>query len=78
METKTKIEYLRLAEHFLSTHLEDCQINPAKISKTLINLASEYRPAYWRRLRRALAIHQIENGYLESSKKIQTLSIPTS
>ena len=76
METKTKIEYLRLAEHFLSTHLEDCQINPAKISKTLINLASEYRPAYWRRLRRALAIHQIENGYLESSKKIQTLINP--
>jgi len=38
-------------------------------SETLINIAPEFRPAYWRKFKTALALHQIEIGYLEPSKK---------
>jgi len=70
MKEKTRLEYLSLAQHFLDTRLDGYPVTSETIIDALIYCAPEYRPAYWRRLRRALALQQIEAGYESSAKKI--------
>jgi len=70
MNEKTRLEYLSLAKCFLDTRFGGCPVNQRTIIDALKYCAPEYRPAYWRRLRRALALQQIEAGYERSAKKI--------
>jgi len=53
MTPKTSMEYQKLAEHFLKTKVNG-ELTLTNIKAALVNNASHYRPAYWRRLRRAI------------------------
>lgn len=53
MTPKTSLEYQKLAKHFLATKVHG-DLGIDTIKSTLIELASQYRPAYWRRLRCAI------------------------
>lgn len=76
MNEKTKEEYLKLADHFIKTRLRGDQPTLKRVSKALTDCAGEYRPAYWRRLRIALALHQEANGYRDNSDVIRTIKNP--
>ncbi|MFK0570356.1 site-specific integrase [Endozoicomonas sp.] len=77
METKTKQEYISLANHFIKTKFDDAsQVTPQKLIDALIDCRYDYRPAYWRRLRRALTIQQEDLGYKKSSEKISKTKNP--
>lgn len=77
MKEKTKNEYLSLAEHFLKTRFEDDEnITLRTLTKKLESCASEYRPDYWRRLRKALEVQQREAGYNKAAKAIAATKNP--
>ena len=67
----TKAEYRRLAEHFYKQRLGDEPPSPKRITDELTACAGEYRPAYWRRLRAALAFDQGEKGYGKAVDRIK-------
>jgi hypothetical protein len=51
---KTKLEYERLAKHFyIRLERKNIKVTAKSISDALLACAPEYRPDYWRRLRRA-------------------------
>lgn len=68
---KTAQEYRRLAEHFYKQRLSDEPPSPKRITDALVACAGEYRPAYWRRLRCALALDQQEKGYKQAAERIK-------
>lgn len=68
---KTKAEYRRLAAHFYEKRLGGEPPTPKKITDALKVCAGEYRPAYWRRLRGALALDQEEKGYDKAAARIR-------
>jgi len=68
---KTKAEYRKLAAHFYEKRLEGETPTPKKITDALTACAGEYRPAYWRRLRGALALDQEEKGYDKAAARIR-------
>lgn len=76
MNEKTRSEYLKLADHFIKTRLRGEQPTLKRVSKALNACASEYRPAYWRRLRIALATHQEANGYRENAHHVRAIKNP--
>jgi len=53
MTPKTSIEYQKLTKHFLTTRLVH-PLNITTLESALLNAALDYRPAYWRRLKRAI------------------------
>lgn len=67
---KTKAEYRRLAAHFYEKRLDGVP-SPKQITDALKECAGEYRPAYWRRLRCALALDQREKGYKAAAERIE-------
>lgn len=60
MLESTVLEYLSLADHFLNTHFSGAPYTTDELCNSLLSCAGDYRPAYWRRLKRALSIKQIE------------------
>jgi len=68
---KTAQEYRKLAAHFYEQRLGGEQPTPKKITDALKQAASDYRPAYWRRLRGALAFDQGEKGFDRAAERIQ-------
>lgn len=68
---KTKAEYRRLAAHFYEKRLGGEPPSPKRITDALKASASEYRPAYWRRLRNALELDQREKGYQDAAERIK-------
>lgn len=70
MKPETRQEYLRLASHFYLTRMPGQTQSPKRITDALLACAGEYRPAYWRRLRRALELDQAEKGYASSAERI--------
>lgn len=74
MKEETKAEYIRLAEHFISERLK--HVTPKLIKDALQGCAGEYRPAYWRRLRCALAVQQEEAGYKTNADLIRKVVNP--
>lgn len=76
MNEKTKSSYRKLAEHFYKKRLPGQQPTPKKIADALKAAAPEYRPAYWRRLRNALAFDQAEKGYSDSAERINAVKNP--
>lgn len=67
MNEKTKADYRKLAEYHLTIIGEVPYVRIVK--KYLEKLASEYTPAYWRKLRNALAFYQAEMGFDDNAKK---------
>ena len=76
MNEKTRLEYLSLAKCFLDTRFGGCPVITQTIIDALIYCAPEYRPAYWRRLRRAMSLHQAEAGNLSSAERIASTVNP--
>ncbi|WP_439503526.1 tyrosine-type recombinase/integrase [Methylophaga sp.] len=77
MLEKTRLEYQSLANHFLENHFIDSTPTLKTVSKKLIEVAAQYRPAYWRRIKTALALHIEAKGKYEAAAKIRNLINPT-
>lgn len=71
MNKKTQADYRKLASHFYEKQLGGEPPTPKKITDALSACAHEYRPAYWRRLRGALAFDQEEKGYSQAAERIK-------
>lgn len=78
MKKSTEIEYIKLARNFMQKRLVDkgIDITPRHISIELAACAAEYRPAYWRRLRRALVVSQREQGFNKAADRLEKLVNP--
>lgn len=76
MNEKTKSGYRKLAEHFYKKRLDGQHPTGKRIADALKECAGEYRPAYWRRLRNALAFDQAEKGYLDAANRINAAKNP--
>lgn len=74
---KTAAEYRSLAANFYKKRLGDDPPTPKRLSDELIRCAREYRPAYWRRLRGAIAFDQAERGYTKSAERVKATVNPT-
>jgi len=70
MKPETEAQYLSLARHFLAK-LGAGDITPKRITDELKRVATQYRPDYWRRLRRGLELHQEQAGYPKSAERIR-------
>jgi len=76
MEAKTKAEYISIAENFINKYVGADQVTPKRITDALKARAGNYRPDYWRRLRRGLALHQREQGFIKSAERIERTKNP--
>lgn len=76
MNEKTQSDYIKLAKNFYATRLANDDITPKKITDALKNCADEYRPAYWRKLRNALAYEQTTQGFKKSADRINETKNP--
>lgn len=72
----TQESYRKLAAHFYETRLRGEQPTPKRIADSLQAAADQYRPAYWRKLRNALAFDQRERGFPEAAKRIDATKNP--
>ncbi|WP_030074913.1 site-specific integrase [Halomonas alkaliantarctica] len=70
MEKSTEEAYRSLAANFYAKRLNGELPTPKKITDALKACASEYRPAYWRRLRNALEFDQRSKRFYESADRI--------
>jgi hypothetical protein len=76
MNEATQGSYRKLAAHFYATRLGGEQPTPKRISDALKAVGDQYRPAYWRRLRNALAFDQREKGYSDAAARIDATKNP--
>lgn len=76
MNASTEDSYRKLAAHFYKTRLKGEQPTPKRIADSLKAAAAEYRPAYWRKLRNALAFDQRERGFAEAAKRLDATKNP--
>lgn len=77
MLERTVLEYLSLADHFLDTHFSGAPYTTDQLCNELLSCAGDYRPAYWRRLKRALSIKQLEVRNDEAASIIAKLQNPS-
>jgi len=77
MNEKTQNDYRSLARNFYATRLGGQQPTPKRIADALVAAATDYRPAYWRRLRNALAFDQAEKGFQDAAAKVAAARNPT-
>ena len=76
MNEKTQSDYIKLAGNFYKTRLAGDDITPKKITDALKDAAFDYRPAYWRKLRNALAYEQQAKGFKKSADRINETKNP--
>jgi len=76
MNETTQRAYLKLAAHFYLTKLEGKIPTLNRISNGLLDVASDYRPAYWRKLRNAIAFEQKQQGFADSARRINLIENP--
>jgi integrase len=76
MNGKTQDDYIKLAAHFYKTKMAGEDITPKKITDALINNASDYRPAYFRRLKNALMFDQARQGFQKAADRIKETKNP--
>lgn len=76
MTPDTEASYRKLAAHFYKTRLGGNDPTPKRLADALKAAAAEYRPAYWRKLRNALAFDQRESGFAEAAKRIDATKNP--
>lgn len=74
MQEATKREYRQLAEHVYKRL--DGPPSPKRLERALKEAASKHRPAYWRRLRRAIEVDQRERGYPENADRVRAIQNP--
>ena len=71
MQEKTQADYRSLATHFYATRLRGLPPSPKRVADALAACSVDYRPAYWRRLRSALAYDQDRRGYREAAERVR-------
>jgi len=76
MTPTTQDAYRKLAANFYKTRMGGQALTPKRIADSLQAAASEYRPAYWRRLRNALAFDQQEKGFKDAATRINATQNP--
>jgi len=78
MIEKTKQDYLKIANNFLTERLinNNLPVTQKTIKHALIASAPDYCPAYWRRLRRALVVLQVEAGFNKTAKILKRVRNP--
>lgn len=78
MRESTSREYKSLARHFITHQVEGAgyAVTPRNITEALKRTAGDYRPAYWRRLRSALAHQQEAEGYKDAAERIRSTRNP--
>lgn len=76
MTPKTEVEYRRLAAYFYKTRLAGQPLTPKAMADALKGCAGEYRPAYWRRLRNAIAFDMQMRGYSKAAARINATQNP--
>lgn len=76
MTPATQESYKKLSAHFYATHLNGEAPSPKRITDALKATAADYRPAYWRRLRNAIAFDQRAKGFDEAAKRIDATKNP--
>jgi integrase len=69
MEDKTRADYISIAENFIKRYVAE-PVTTKGITDALIARAGEYRPDYWRRLRKGLEIQQRELGFDKAAAQI--------
>lgn len=69
MQEKTKADYISIAENFIRKYVPE-PVTAKAITDALIKRAPEYRPDYWRRLRKGLEVKQRELGYDKAAARI--------
>jgi len=75
MTPKTSLDYQKLTEHFFLTKVR-APLSISSIESALMDSALNYRPAYWRRLKRAIQ-HTLEiYGRDRAAKAISMISNP--
>jgi len=75
MTPKTSLDYQKLTEHFLLTKVR-APLSISGIESALLDSALDYRPAYWRRLKRAIQ-HTLEHyGRNKAAQIIGALQNP--
>lgn len=72
----TKDSYRKLAANFYSERLKGQPPSPKRLADALRATAGEYRPAYWRRLRNALAFDQRERGFDDAAQRLDATKNP--
>lgn len=75
MTPATQHSYRQLAAHFYATRING-QPSPKRIADALVSAASDYRPAYWRRLRNAIAFDQADKGYQSAAERVSSTKNP--
>jgi len=75
MEAKTKADYISIANNFIRKYVPE-PVTPKAITDALIARAGEYRPDYWRRLRKGLEVQQRELGYDKAAARIAATKNP--
>lgn len=76
MTPATQESYKKLSAHFYATHLSGEAPSPKRLSDALKSVAADYRPAYWRRLRNAIAFDQREKGFDDAAKRVDATKNP--
>ncbi len=76
MNEKTQASYRTLAAHFYEKRLDGQPPTPKRLADALKACAGEYRPAYWRKLRNALAFDQREKGFTEAATRLDATVNP--
>lgn len=76
MNEATQDSYRKLAQHFYANRLGGKPPTPKTLADSLKAVAGEYRPAYWRRLRNALAFDQREKGYADAAERLDGTKNP--
>jgi hypothetical protein len=76
MNETTKKAYKSLANNFYKTRLNGEPPSPKRVCDALKACAGEYRPAYWRKLRNALAFTQHDAGFSDAAEKINAVKNP--
>lgn len=76
MNEATQESYRKLSAHFYATQLKGEPPSPKRLSDALRAVAGDYRPAYWRRLRNAIAFDQREKGFEDAAKRVDATKNP--
>ncbi|MEH6800686.1 MAG: site-specific integrase [Halopseudomonas sabulinigri] len=76
MLDETKYRYLKLASHFYESYMKGSVVSFAEIEKCLLFNAVNFQPAYFRRLKNAIACDLECKGLLQDAVRVKAIVNP--
>tara|TARA_R110001606_G_scaffold355628_1_gene506657 strand:+ start:1650 stop:2519 length:870 start_codon:yes stop_codon:yes gene_type:complete len=76
MNDQTKKQYIAIAAHFYGHHMEGAVLSVSSIKQGLVSTAINFQPAYFRRLKNAIAFDLESKGHIKSATKIKAVVNP--